>query len=63
MPPSKTKVGLLTFSDGRKYIHDDLLEVNWRYQNSLAAALENTDVVEEVDLTNGAKIPVSEEGN
>jgi L-fucose isomerase len=48
MPSSKTKVGVLTFSDGRKYIHDDLLEVNWRYQNGLAAALEKTGEIEVV---------------
>lgn len=35
----KTKVGLLTFSDGREYIHKNLLSVNLRYQNNLADAL------------------------
>ncbi|MHB8627029.1 MAG: L-fucose/L-arabinose isomerase family protein [Aggregatilineales bacterium] len=45
---SKRKVGILTFSDGRKYIHDDLLEVNQRYQNQLAEALEATGEVEVV---------------
>ncbi len=48
MTPSKTRVGLLTFSDGRKYIHEDLLEVNWRYQKEVVAALERTGEVEVV---------------
>ncbi len=42
----KTKVGILTFSDGRKYIHEDLLETNWRYQNRLVKTLEATGEVE-----------------
>ena len=40
----KTRVGVLTFSDGRKYIHEDLLETNWKYQKLLVAALEESDV-------------------
>ncbi len=36
----KIKVGILTFSDGRKYIHEDLLATNQRYQDRLAKALE-----------------------
>jgi len=44
----KTKVGILTFSDGRKYIHEDLLETNQRYQKRLAKALEATGKVEVV---------------
>lgn len=36
----------MTFSDGRKYIHEDLLEVNQRHQNRLAKALEATGEVE-----------------
>jgi L-fucose isomerase len=49
----KRKVGILTFSDGRKYIHDDLLEVNQRYQKRLAQALEATG---EVDVVVGEEI-------
>ncbi|HLE14007.1 MAG TPA: L-fucose/L-arabinose isomerase family protein [Anaerolineales bacterium] len=45
---NKRKIGILTFSDGRKYIHEDLLEVNQRYQNRLVAALEATGEVEPV---------------
>ena len=44
----KTKVGILTFSDGRKYIHESLVDLNRRYQASLAAALEATGQVETV---------------
>src|SRR5450759_1342245 len=44
----KTKVGILTFSDGRKYIHDSLVELNLRYQERLAKALEATGLVEVV---------------
>lgn len=42
----KVKVGILTFSDGRKYIHDDLLAVNRRYQDGLEKALTATGQVE-----------------
>jgi len=44
----KRKVGILTFSDGRKYIHEDLLETNVRYQNSLVKALEATGEIEPI---------------
>jgi len=38
----KTKIGILTFSDGRDYIHKNLLPVNLRYQKELKTALEAT---------------------
>jgi len=44
----KIKVGILTFSDGRKYLHEALLETNNRYQNGLAAALNSTRHIEVV---------------
>jgi len=44
----KTKVGILTFSDGRKYIHEDLLAVNMRYQDGLVSALQATGEIEVV---------------
>lgn len=44
----KAKIGILTFSDGRKYIHEDLLETNLRYQARLKQALEATGEVEVV---------------
>jgi L-fucose isomerase len=42
----KTRVGILTFSDGRKYIHDTLVELNQQYQDRLVRALEATGLVE-----------------
>jgi len=44
----KTKVGVLTFSDGREYIHNDLIALNQRYQDQLVAALRATGEVEVV---------------
>ena len=44
----KTKVGILTFSDGRDYIHKSLVDLNWKYQRGIAAALEKTGLVEVV---------------
>ncbi|MEI6166598.1 MAG: hypothetical protein WCS52_05335 [bacterium] len=40
----KIKVGILTFSDGRDYIHKSLEPLNRRYQQGLAAALEKAGV-------------------
>jgi L-fucose/D-arabinose isomerase len=48
MGQGKIKVGILTFSDGRDYIHKDLLPVNRRYQNELKEVLEKTGQVEVV---------------
>lgn len=42
----KVKVGILTFSDGRKYIHDTLVELNQGYQDRLAKALQSTGFIE-----------------
>ena len=44
----KIKVGILTFSDGREYIHKELEDLNWKYQKKLAAALEATGEIEVV---------------
>ncbi len=44
----KIKVGILTFSDGREYIHRDLLPVNQTYQKELTHALQQTGRVEVV---------------
>jgi L-fucose isomerase len=46
MTLSKFKVGILTFSDGRKYIHDTLVNLNQNYQDRLAKALDATGQVE-----------------
>lgn len=40
----KIKVGVLTFSDGRDYIHKSLEPLNRRYQQGLATALEAAGV-------------------
>jgi len=45
----KTRVGILTFSDGREYIHKRLEDLNWRYQRRLAESLEKTGEVEVVE--------------
>ena len=44
----KTRVGILTFSDGRPYIHQNLLPLNRRYQEGLRQALEATGEIEVV---------------
>lgn len=48
---NKIKVGILTPSDGRQYIHESLEALNLRYQRELAAALEATGQVEVVQGT------------
>jgi len=45
----KIKVGILTFSDGRDYIHQELLDTNQCYQASLVAALRATGRVDVVE--------------
>jgi L-fucose/D-arabinose isomerase len=40
----KMKVGVLTFSDGRAYVHQDLLATNQRYHDRLVHALEKSGV-------------------
>ena len=47
------RVGILTFSDGRDYIHEEMLETNKRYQASLVAALQGVD---RVDVVEGREI-------
>ena len=44
----KYKVGLLTMSDGRPYLHGTQFELNMACQRDLAAALEATGLVEVV---------------
>lgn len=44
----KYKVGLLTLSDGRIYIHKEQYEMNMAYQNAIKARLEATGLVEVV---------------
>lgn len=49
----RLKVGVLTLSDGREYIHNDLLAVNHAYQRRLVKALEATG---ELDVVSGSEI-------
>jgi len=44
----KRKVGIITFSDGRKFVHDELLQMNKKFQERLVKALEGTGEVEVV---------------
>ncbi len=42
----KIRVGIMTMSDGRQHIHDDMLAVNQQYQSDIASALEATGEIE-----------------
>ncbi len=44
----KRKVGVITFSDGRKFVHEELLDMNKNFQEKLVKALEATGEVEVV---------------
>lgn len=44
----KIKVGILTISDGRDYLHKELMTLNQKYQDELKNALEKTSEVEVV---------------
>ena len=39
---NRIKIGILTMSDGREYLHEEYEEMNLRYQRDIAAALEAT---------------------
>ncbi len=43
---NKYKVGIISFSDGRKFVHEELLKMNEEFQNKLAKALESTAEIE-----------------
>ena len=43
---NKRKLGLLTFSDGRKAVHEELLPVNKKFHDEVVSALEATGEVE-----------------
>jgi L-fucose/D-arabinose isomerase len=59
MPLRKTRVGILTFSDGRRHIHEKLHDLNQRYQARLASALAATG---EVEVVAGEEIVWTSEG-
>ncbi len=44
----KRKVGIITFSDGREFVHRELLEMNKKFEDRLTKALEDTGDVEVV---------------
>nr|WP_308628492.1 L-fucose/L-arabinose isomerase family protein [uncultured Eisenbergiella sp.] len=47
----KIKVGILTMSDGRIYLHDEYKKLNMQYQDEIARRLEETGEVEVVQGT------------
>jgi|GEM_PF-6116663 len=49
----KRKLGILTFSDGRKRVHKEFLDVNQRFLDRLVKALKGT---EELELVVGSEI-------
>jgi len=49
----KKRIGILTFSDGRKSVHKEVLRINQEFQEKLAKALENTG---EIDVVRGNEI-------
>lgn len=42
----KRRVGILTFSDGREYVHKELIDINKKFEDDLAKALESTGEIE-----------------
>jgi L-fucose isomerase len=59
----KIRIGLITFSDGREYIHEEMLETNWTYQKNIAKKLNETgflEVVEARKIINTSKIAAEE---
>ncbi len=42
----KRKVGILTFSDGREYVHRELIQINRKFEDDLVKALESTGEIE-----------------
>jgi len=50
---SKRKLGILTFSDGRKQVHEELININQKFLNHLVKTLEKT---RELELVVGSEI-------
>jgi L-fucose isomerase len=44
----KRKVGIITFSDGRDFVHEETLEMNKKFEDRLVKALERTNEIEVV---------------
>ena len=49
----KRKLGILTFSDGRKYVHEEMIKTNQQFLDSLVKALTET---KELELVVGEEI-------
>ena len=49
----KRRVGVITFSDGRDFVHKDLLEMNRKFEDKLVRALESTG---EIEVVRGSEI-------
>jgi L-fucose isomerase len=59
----KIRVGLITFSDGRDYIHEEMLETNWGYQKDISKALSATGYIEVIEarkIINTSEVAVEE---
>ncbi len=46
---NKIKVGIMTFSDGRPNVNEELLEINKKFQSSIAKELESTGEIEIIE--------------
>lgn len=47
----KIRVGIITLSDSKEFVHNELLEMNKKFQNRLVKALEATGGVEAVSAS------------
>ena len=47
----KRKVEIITLWDGRKFVHDKLLQMNKKFQSRLRKALEDTGEVEVISAS------------
>lgn len=47
----KRKVGIITLSDGREFVHNELLRMNKKFQDRLKKALEDTGEVEVISAS------------
>ena len=59
----KIRVGVITCSDGRDYIHEEMLETNWNYQKNIADILNTTGFIEVVEarkIVDKPKVAVEE---
>ncbi len=45
----RIKVGIMTFSDGRSNVNEDLMEINKKFQSNLSRTLESTGEIEVIE--------------